>query len=103
MEIQRRNLLTNEQQLELREWEKLFASPAWTWLLDATKEQRNQLAFFLVKTAMTEGDLRQARGAINELDKLIALESSMESLYSQFVEDATLTSNDLKDSLGANS
>lgn len=103
MKVSNQLFLTNEQQIELREWEKLFKLPAWKWLVESAVSAAEQQRLFLVNSAMTEGDLRQARGIIKTLELLINTEEIKEAQYSQMTDSAELTRDELKESAGANS
>lgn len=102
MEVDNRVLLTNEQQIQLRKWEELFKQAAWEWVVKDATTQREQLENYLVHSAMTEGDMREARGMIKALEHIIGLEQGTEAHFSQMVDDAELTREEIRESQGAN-
>lgn len=103
MNVDKKMLLTNEQRRELREWEALFKLPAWQWIVEHAEAQKAKLEQFLIHSAMTEGDLREARGMILALTQLISMEALRETEYNQMIGDAELARDELNESQGANS
>lgn len=103
MDITNRVLLTNEQQMEAREWERLFDTPAWQWMAGMAQAQIEQLKSFMALSAMTEGDLREARGRLLVWLQVAQLDALKQDEYNNLTADVELTRADLRESAGANS
>lgn len=103
MEVSNLNLLTQQQQIEMREWEALFNRPAWTWLMDKLKAEEEAATSFLLTSAQTEAQVHDARARIQVLSTLQAWESAMEQVFNQLTDSAQLSADEMEDSMGANS
>lgn len=103
MDVRSRQFLTNEQQLELKEWEKLFEMPAYKWLVEDHANQEQALTDFIIRSAATADQMWTARGQISVHKYVQSLEAIIEDSYNQMTEAAGLTAAELEESRGANS
>lgn len=102
MEVDRK-FLTNDQQLVLREWEALEKTPAWEWVVEEAKANREVLQNALMYSIQDERGLYWARGQIAVYDYIISRLASAEQEFNALIESAELTRSEIEDSAGANS
>lgn len=103
MKINNKQLLTKDQQIELRHWEQLFDSPGWSLVVQNAQEQIDAEELALVTSVSTMEELYRARGRLEVLRTIVNMSKSQESYFTALSDDAALARDELEDSYGANS
>lgn len=102
MDISNLALLTNEQQIELKQYQELFDSAGYKLVIRKAREEISSIETAILNSVEDERGLYYFRGQRSKLLGIITLENNLESYYNGLVGDLEHTQEEIDDSFGAN-
>ena len=102
MDVNNIVLLTNDQQIELQQYQELFASPGFVRQMQKVKQELAAVESAILNSVQDERELYYCRGQRSKLLSFIGLELSAEAYFNGLVGDLESTQEEQEDSFGAN-
>ena len=95
-------LLTNEQQIEFRQWDDLFNSSGFKLMIQKATEELRSVESAILNNVEDEKGLYYFRGQRSKLLSVVTLEQQTETYFQNLVGEVEYTTEEQEDSIGAN-